>query len=428
MMTASTTARPSLSSATPRARRGRPSFLVLAVAALFAAIGAGGSLAAQQDPLAVLRARFDRERQELVEERGAEYGFEDLQKLVIRQAGDLDAFARGSSDPIAATNARLMQVDMLAATGLRDRALAAFEKFDASRADALQILSAARIAGGLRLTERRDELIERGYAAARDTRTPLERRMAAALFLMTALVEIEKAEAIFDAARTAATDDESRAEIEWFRCAAIREREDLPEGSYDEALAELARSFPKTRYGRLAADRVQALEFDVGRPALPLVRIGKGGADVPVEDLKGERVDLSALRGKVVVLDFFAAWDTAGHERLGKLSRIVSEYADRGVVLLGVALDPDRELLTRTLQNQEYAGRVVHAPKAFESDLAVRYLVEQVPRTLILGRDGTIAAIGSFERVEDEPFLREDLDRALAAGGTQGEGGRVERR
>src|SRR5690606_1541819 len=157
-------------------------------------------------------------------------------------------------------NGRLLLADILLNTGQEDRAREVLGAIDAKTAPPLELAAAAEMAGMLGMQTERDAWIDAAVAKP----AAFEDRMALAMFLMTRLVEVEKGEAIFDAARDAAKDDEERAQVLWYRAAAIREREDLPEGAYEQALEELAKQYPETYWGGVARDRRAAFDLEPG--------------------------------------------------------------------------------------------------------------------------------------------------------------------
>src|SRR5262249_55665837 len=134
----------------------------------------------------------------------------------------------------------------------------------------------------------REQLIAKALAK----QAPLEERMAMARVLMTLLHEVERGEKIFSDALAAAGDDEARALVRWHRADALRTREDLPDNSYFDALDKLAQDLPNTYWGSVARDRSRASQWKLGSDATPFA----------VKTTEGTRVELTALRGRAVLL------------------------------------------------------------------------------------------------------------------------------
>lgn len=83
----------------------------------------------------------------------------------------------------------------------------------------------------------------------------------------------------------------------------------------------------------------------VARPVLAndLV-VGEAAPPIALNTLDGKQIDLRDLRGKVVILTFWATWCDPCREELPLLSRYAQEHAKQGLVVLGFSLDTPEEL------------------------------------------------------------------------------------
>ena len=66
--------------------------------------------------------------------------------------------------------------------------------------------------------------------------------------------------------------------------------------------------------------------------------------DVTFKDLDGERRPLSSLKGKVVVVNFWATWCDPCREEIPWLIEFQQKYADKGFTLVGVAMDEEGQV------------------------------------------------------------------------------------
>lgn len=112
-----------------------------------------------------------------------------------------------------------------------------------------------------------------------------------------------------------------------------------------------------------------------------------GKAKAPPTMLDGQPVDLSALRGKPLVLNFWASWCPPCVSEMPDLERAYREYRGRGVRFLAVALDDADEVRTFVEENK------ITLPVAVDEErvLGRKYGVGNIPTTYFLNSDGTIA-------------------------------------
>ena len=114
---------------------------------------------------------------------------------------------------------------------------------------------------------------------------------------------------------------------------------------------------------------------------------------ITVEELlqapSGAQVDLQALKGKVVVLEFWATWCGPCVSAIPHLNELVSDFKDKPVQFLFLT-DEERWRVERFLKIRPITGWIGLNPgrSIFE-----RYGVEALPRTIVIDRQGSIAAL-----------------------------------
>ena len=117
--------------------------------------------------------------------------------------------------------------------------------------------------------------------------------------------------------------------------------------------------------------------------------------DFTVEDVLGNSVTLSAFRGQIVILDFWATWCYPCTQAMPHLQEVAYRYRKRGVVVLAVNVWDDLEILKQWMRHHpEYRDiRFAIDPEANKMDVArTLYHAEGVPTQYVLRRDGTVYA------------------------------------
>ncbi|MBP6632395.1 MAG: TlpA family protein disulfide reductase [Kofleriaceae bacterium] len=149
------------------------------------------------------------------------------------------------------------------------------------------------------------------------------------------------------------------------------------------------------------ADLLRPLAAGAPAPALVAPTVGPGGA-------LGPRQDLTALRGKVVVIDFWATWCGPCLKALPSLAATQRRYAGRGVEVLAVNVDDPAE--ARAIIDATAAG----VPLLFDDDgAAPRWGVRSYPHTVVVDGAGRVRVV---HRGGDTAWLGPAIERVLAAG------------
>jgi thiol-disulfide isomerase/thioredoxin len=137
---------------------------------------------------------------------------------------------------------------------------------------------------------------------------------------------------------------------------------------------------------------------------------GKTVPDFTFTDLKGDSVKLSDLKGKLVYIDIWATWCGPCIAEHPNWDKVKEEYKDKPVAFLTVSIDDTREPWEKMVKNKKMEGLQWFAPNAWQSELAQFFMVNAIPRFLLLDKEGKIID-PSAERPSGN--IREMLDRHL---------------
>ena len=130
-------------------------------------------------------------------------------------------------------------------------------------------------------------------------------------------------------------------------------------------------------------------------------------ADFTLKDLQGRDVTLSKLRGKVVLVNFWATWCGPCRLEMPDLNGFFSRFRSRGLVVLSIS-NEERTKVTAFVNGIGYRAPVLLDP---DSEAASRFHVENLPRSFVFNRKGKLVAIAI-----DQRSRRQFLQMLAAAG------------
>lgn len=148
-------------------------------------------------------------------------------------------------------------------------------------------------------------------------------------------------------------------------------------------------------------------------PRVTTAPAGDKAADFRLEDLDGQTVSLSSLKGKVVFLNLWATWCGPCRMEMPSMETLYDEMrGNKDFVMLAVSQDSNgKEAVLPYIRKNGYHFQVLLDP---ENKVGEAYSVSGVPETFIIDRRGRIVAhhMGAFDwsRPDVKQALRELLD------------------
>jgi len=124
-------------------------------------------------------------------------------------------------------------------------------------------------------------------------------------------------------------------------------------------------------------------------PSTASVVAGDLAPDFQLEDTEGNQVSLSALRGKVVLVNFWATWCPPCIEEMPSMERLNEVMASDDFVMLAINTEKEgRTVVPAFLKKTTYTFPILYDDKGVVQN---RYGVFKFPESFIVRKDGTVA-------------------------------------
>lgn len=168
-------------------------------------------------------------------------------------------------------------------------------------------------------------------------------------------------------------------------------------GAADEALFRLPASATKEvkELPRWNADRIKKQ------------LAGKAAPDLVLTDIQGKAIKLSDLKGKTVLLDFWATWCGPCRADGPSLDKLYQKYGDSNLAVIGVSVDEERPIVQKFLSQHPHKYPIVLTT---ENEMPRAYQIGVFPTYVVINTEGKVAFATEGEKGFSE--LRRLLKKA----------------
>jgi hypothetical protein len=211
-----------------------------------------------------------------------------------------------------------------------------------------------------------------------------------------------------------------------------RERSEKAARSLSEAIDKFIETHPEdARLPVLRMTKAQALEIyepdraraiftdltkdddpelsGAAKAALELMAMRDKPVDLTFTAADGSPFDLTGLRGKVVLLDFWATWCPPCVEEVPELVATYEKFRGQGFEIVGISLDENKAAFDKFTAENKMTWPQFFDGKGWENELAKRFGIQTVPTMWLLDREGKLVDASPRGRLE------EAVSAALAA-------------
>jgi thiol-disulfide isomerase/thioredoxin len=109
-------------------------------------------------------------------------------------------------------------------------------------------------------------------------------------------------------------------------------------------------------------------------------------------DVNGKKVTLSSLKGRYVLLDFWASWCGPCRAENPNVLKAYNKFKDKHLEILAVSLDQNKANWLSAIEKDAMPWIHVSDLKGWKNEVAAQYGIRSIPQNLLIGPDGRIIA------------------------------------
>src|SRR5688572_27707665 len=119
---------------------------------------------------------------------------------------------------------------------------------------------------------------------------------------------------------------------------------------------------------------------------------------IRLPDIKGDSISLASLKGKVILLDFWASWCLPCRAANKKLVKLYAKYKPHGFEIFSVSVDDEKRDWIKAIEKDKITWLQVNDPQDWGAPSAVNWGISVLPTTFLINKNGDVVAIDPAEK------------------------------
>ena len=142
--------------------------------------------------------------------------------------------------------------------------------------------------------------------------------------------------------------------------------------------------------------------ISLAKAELNKIKIERDGIEIVFEALDGRTVDLSKMKGKVVLIDFWATWCGPCVKEIPSIKKIYDKFQGRGFEVIGISLDRDRKKLETFVNENNIPWPQFFDGKGGKNRLAKKYGIRGIPTLWLVDKQGNLVDMNARNNLEEK--------------------------
>jgi thiol-disulfide isomerase/thioredoxin len=153
---------------------------------------------------------------------------------------------------------------------------------------------------------------------------------------------------------------------------------------------------------------IVAIVVAISSQSQELPNIADPRVQIKLPTVKGDSLSLLSLKGKVVLLDFWASWCGPCREANRDLVKLYAKYKSKGFEIFSVSVDAKKKDWQKAIARDRITWLQVNDPGGWDAQTAARWNIVQLPTTFLINKKGDVVSVDL-----DGKELEESLEKLL---------------